>query len=139
MKRIAKIGAILGWTVGIFFLGVWAQQARGQPIIRGPVQVRTVERTITVERTVPGPKRTVTVRVPVHNARCELAIDQASSTPTKASSDLSLWLNKADEEARLNSWGDRSLGWDPGQFLAVLHSVLGSLQATQSQLHQAGC
>lgn len=79
------------------------------------------------------------MKVPVHNARCELAIDQASSTLTRASSDLSLWLNKADEEARLNSWGDRSLGWDSGQFLAVLHGVLGSLQATQSQLHQAGC
>ena len=139
MKRIAKIGAVLGWTGGIFFLGVWVQQARDQPVIPRPVQVRTVERTITVERTVPGPKRTVTVKVPVHNARCELAVDQASSMLTTASSDLSLWLNKAEEEARLNSWGDRSLGWDPGQFLAVLRSVLGSLQATQSQLHQADC
>lgn len=139
MKRVAKIGAILGWTGGIFVLGVWAQQARDQPVIRGPVQVRTVERTITVERTVPGPKRTVTVKVPVRNARCELAVDQANSTLTSASSDLSLWLNKADQEARLNSWGDRSLGWDPGQFLAALRSVLGSLQATQSQLHQADC
>jgi hypothetical protein len=139
VKRVAKIGAILGWTVGIFFLGVWVQQARDQPVIRGPAQVRTVERTITVERTVPGPKRTVTVKVPVRNARCELAVDQAGSTLTRASSDLSLWLNKAEEEARLNSWGDRGLGWDSGQFLAVLHSVLGSLQATQSQLHQADC
>jgi hypothetical protein len=139
VKRVARIGAVLGWTVGIFFLGVWVQQARDQPVIREPVQVRTVERTITVERTVPGPKRTVTVRVPVRNARCELAVDQASSMLTTASSDLSLWLNKAEEEARLNSWGDRSLGWDPGQFLAVLHSVLGSLQATQSKLHQADC
>jgi hypothetical protein len=139
VKRVAKIGAVLGWTVGIFFLGVWVQQARDQPVIRAPVQVRTVERTITVERTVPGLKRTVTVRVPVRNARCELAVDQASSMLTTASSDLSLWLNKAEEEARLNSWGDRSLGWDPGQFLAVPHSVLGSLQATQSKLQQADC
>jgi hypothetical protein len=139
LKRIAKIGAILGWTVGIFLLGLWAQQARDQPVIQRPAQVRTVERTITVERTVPGPKRTVTVKVPVRNARCELAVDQASSTLTSASSDLGLWLNKAEEEARLNSWGDRSLDWNPGQFLAVLHSVLGSLQATQSQLHQADC
>jgi hypothetical protein len=46
VKRVAKIGAILGWTVGIFSLGVWAQQARDQPVIRRPVQVRTVERTM---------------------------------------------------------------------------------------------
>ena len=92
MKRVAKIGAILGWTGGIFVLGVWAQQARDQPVIRGPVQLRTVE------RTVPGPKRTVTVKVPVRNARCELAVDQANSTLTSASSNLSLWLNKADQE-----------------------------------------
>ena len=139
MKRIARIGAVLGWTGGIFVLGVWAQQARDQPVSRRPVQVRTVEPTIAVERTVPGPKGTVTVKVPVRNARCELAVDQASSMLTTASSDLSLWLNKADEEARLHSWGDRSLGWDPGQFLAALQSVLGSLQATQSKLHQADC
>jgi hypothetical protein len=139
LKRVAKVGAVLGWTVGIFLLGLWVQQARDQPVSREPVQVRTVERTITVERTVPGPKRMVTVKVPVRNARCELAVGQASSMLTTATSDLGLWLNKADEEARLNSWGDRSLGWDPAQFLAVLHSVLGSLHATQSQLHQADC
>jgi hypothetical protein len=139
VKRIAKIAAVLGLTLGVFLLGGWVQHARDQPLIRRSAQVRTVERTVTVERRVPGARRTVTVKVPIRNVRCQLAVDEATSTLTRAASDLDFWLKKADEEARLNSWGDRSLGWNPEQFQAALHSVLGSLQTTQSQLHVADC
>jgi hypothetical protein len=131
--------AILGVTVGVFFLGMWAQHEPDQPLIKRAAQVRTVERTITVERRVPGPQRTVTVKVPVRNVGCELAVNAAISTLTRATSDLAFWLSKADQEARLNSFGDRSLDWSPAQFRAALQSVLGSLQTTEGQLHMADC
>jgi len=141
VKRVAKIVAVGGMTVGIFFLGVWAQYAHDQPLINKPARTRTVERTVRVERSVPGRQRTVTVKVPVRarNVHCELDIDTASSTLAGAASTLDFWLNKANEEARLNSWGDRSLTWDPEQFQAALRSVLGSLQTIHSQLRMADC